>query len=166
MYSGGVIGAIISSDATVSDCVNNATVVGTEQAGGIVGCAYNSYGSTLITNCINNGNISDTGNFGAGVGGIVGFLSGYASSVDNKAPTLTYCTNNGTITGKNRAGGIAGTLGTEGGYEGFTLSASFTKCVNYGTVNGTITGDICMSKLHYNGSKPTNLTIIIDGVEY
>ena len=161
LYAGGIIGCIISEDVTVKNCINKATVIGSEQVGGIVGTAYNSDGKTEIANCKNYGAISNTGSFGAGVGGIVGFLSGYGSSVDQLAPTVRDCVNYGTITGTNRAGGIAGALGIEGSMGYYGLIATFIGCSNEGTVNGTTTADICGGKVNYGGGPTTNLTVVI-----
>ena len=169
-YTGGVIGCIIHEDITVSGgaineditvtgCINWATVNGEQQAGGIVGTAYNAGGNTKIVNCINNGAVTD--NSGYGAGGIVGFLSGYDDSVDHLAPTIENCVNHGTITGSNRAGGIAGALGIEGGMGYYELIANIIGCTNDGTVSGTTAGDICVATVNYSGVETSNLTIVI-----
>ena len=158
-YTGGVIGCIVSEDVTVTNCVNEATVNGGQQAGGIVGTAYNAGGNTKIVNCINNGAVTD--NSGYGAGGIVGFLTGYDDSVDHLAPTIENCVNHGTITGSNRAGGIAGALGIEGNMGYYELIANIIGCTNDGTVSGTTAGDICVATVNYSGVETSNLTIVI-----
>ena len=162
-YTGGIIGCIITNDVKVSKCINYADVTGGQQAGGIVGTAYNKYGTTEISECENHGSVSDKSGYGAG--GIVGFLSGYSGSKDGLAPTVRNCINYGKITGANRAGGIAGALGIEGGMGKYNLTANFIGCSNQGTVNGTTVGDICVATVNYSGADTDNLTIVISDVE-
>jgi hypothetical protein len=148
MYSGGLAGAITGADSvTIKDCVNNAAITGAgDQVGGLVGCAYENI---VFENCINNGNVTETSGFGAGAGGIVGFVTTYED--DPVAPTFINCTNNGTITSTNRAGGIVGSVGFEGGQESFAFTVTFDGCSNTGKIEGTTTGQIYGTKLSYWG---------------
>ena len=77
------------------------------------------------------------------------------------APTIENCVNHGTITGSNRAGGIAGALGIEGGMGYYELIANIIGCTNDGTVSGTTAGDICVATVNYSGVETSNLTIVI-----
>ncbi len=159
-YTGGVVGCVVTSDVRIENCVNHADINGGQQVGGIVGTAYNANGTTVIANCVNYGSVSDKSGYGAG--GIVGFLSGYGNSRDHKAPTVENCTNYGAIKGQDRAGGIGGALGIEGGMGYYNLTATFTNCQNYGSVSGTTTHDICGAKVNYSGADTSNLTIVIN----
>jgi hypothetical protein len=156
-YTGGMVGAIIYTDEVkFIDCVNNANVTSTShQAGGFVGCAY---GNVIFENCTNNGDVSETSGYGAG--GIVGFATGYD---DNEtAPAFINCKNTGNISSTVRAGGIAGSLGIEGGMGYYNLTATFTGCSNTGTISGTQTDPICGATVNYSGQSTENLTVVIN----
>ncbi len=161
----GVAGGIVGMSAVnISNSTNYGSVVGTKQAGGIVGYTF----SSTISNCVNNGAVEGTSAYstatddGYGVGGIVGTID------HNNPTTITGCTNLGNITSTNQAGGIVGkaranvgTLitncingsktikptviandssaartGVAGGIVGMS-AVSVTNSINYGTVNGT-----------------------------
>ncbi len=146
--TGGIIGWLYSSTATVSDCNNAATVKGASMAGGIAGSLGHSnvlYCGGFVSDCQNSGNISATDSDGD-VGGIVG----YADSLGS----ISLSSNYGTITGKRTAGGICGyftgievggcsnfgnvkegTLAT-GGITGY-LSTTVIDCLNQGNVSNT-----------------------------
>ena len=83
--NGGIVGRMTVS-GTISNCVNNATMVATGGAnlGGIVGAAYYTAAGCVmnITNCTNYGTV--TGSAG-GVGGIVGLSSAHVSGCTNNA---------------------------------------------------------------------------------
>ena len=80
----------ISSEAEVSNCINNGNVFGGEEAAGIIDYAE----GITVTNCINNGNISSNG--------YVGGIFSYTSSVKG-----TGLVNNGKISGLEDIGGIS-----------------------------------------------------------
>ncbi len=161
----GVAGGIVGMSAVnISNSTNYGSVVGTKQAGGIVGYTF----SSTISNCVNNGAVEGASAYstatddGYGVGGIVGTID------HNNPTTITGCTNLGNITSTNQAGGIVGkaranvgTLitncingsktikptviandssaartGVAGGIVGMS-AVSVTNSINYGTVNGT-----------------------------
>ncbi|MDD5941187.1 hypothetical protein [Fibrobacter sp.] len=100
---------------------NYGSVTGVKTAGGVAG----SVQDIVITNAINNADISGT----QGVGGIAGSL-GYNSS-------LTNAVNKGPITGKEQPAGIAG-------YFGYWVTcsaekrASMKNAINYGNINGQL----------------------------
>lgn len=112
----GIVGAMNDgTTGTVENCVNKATISGTQNVGGIVGYISSGYtaGKRVIQNCANYGDISSTGN---DAGGIVGNVSG--------AVTIQNCYNHGTISGGNwRAGGIVS-----------FLSSSYGKVLNCYTI--------------------------------
>lgn len=134
---GGIVGR---SRASISGCVNYATVTGnynTTQSGGdygcyvggIVGCAHEP--SCDVSDCVNYGSI--TGNYGL-VGGIAGDFKDTSAAT---TMSITRCINYGEVTGGTagsanggdmRVGGIAGRAGSR---------AIVTECVNMGTVTGT-----------------------------
>ncbi len=120
----------------IENCVNYATIVSTEKAGGI--CAVPAIYVT-IKNCENNGNIyvcdeTEADTLALYAGGITGSLSS-----DNY---IENCVNNGNVTitdcgsfDESFAGGICG-----------TVSGSIVNCVNKGTVCAPQTvGGICGS---------------------
>lgn len=112
----GIVGAMNDgTTGTVENCVNKATISGTQNVGGIVGYISSGYtaGKRVIQNCANYGDISSTGN---DAGGIVGNVPG--------AVTIQNCYNHGTISGGNwRAGGIVS-----------FLSSSYGKVLNCYTI--------------------------------
>lgn len=100
-YAGGLIGC--SDRVTkIINCVNNGDVEGKNYfVGGILGVIATN-GAIIIDGCTNNGNITCGAN---GAGGILGGPVAATSGAD-----ITNCINNGTITGVNKVGGIAGSF--------------------------------------------------------
>ncbi len=105
----------------IIDCVNNASVNATTQAGGIIGYVRVPYLGTsdntvLIQNCINNGAVS-ANDYNGGI-------LGYGANVVIKG-----CYNTGDISAKNNLGGIVGnTVGTK---------SEIINCYNAGKVTAT-----------------------------
>ena len=93
--AGGIVGCGYSGSRII-DCVNIGNISGSDQIGGIVGCAED----ITITGCVNNGYVYS--NYDAG--GIAGYAM---SSVE-----LSNCVNTGVIEGLGRVGGA--TSCTEG----------------------------------------------------
>ncbi len=93
---GGIVGEN-SSTGTVSNSINNATVKGRDQVGGVVG-----QNNGTVINSSNNDSV--TGN--NQTGGIAGTAQG---KIEN-------CYNTGTVTGNQQVGGIAGTNVGSGNY--------------------------------------------------
>ncbi|MBP5710779.1 MAG: hypothetical protein J6W84_07380, partial [Bacteroidales bacterium] len=125
---GGFVGAVKNSGslaATISNCINKATIVGYMEVGGIVGATA---AQLNISNCYNYGDICALNHNTDFVGGIIGDI---ASNTN-----ITSCGNYGTVYALGDvAGGIAG-----GGYRGV-----FDKCFNKGeiTADGKFVGGIC-----------------------
>lgn len=137
------IGAFVGeSNGTIINCINNTTIYGDGQRGGIVGYATGG----LIENCINNGNLNVLTS-GWNVGGILG---------EGKAE-IKGCTNNGTVYGKSthiagivgsttsnvidclNKGDIIGASWGAGGIVGYVgnVDAIISGCENIASVNGT-----------------------------
>ncbi|MBQ6676890.1 MAG: S-layer homology domain-containing protein [Clostridia bacterium] len=108
---GGVVG---STNAPVSNCENSAAVSGTEFVGGVAGLASDA---ALIYHCLNTSSAVVTGTDDE-VGGIVGAGIG---AVDN-------CVNEGTVTGMDHVGGIAGSIVGEDSF--------IRSCFNTGNISG------------------------------
>ena len=109
-----------NSNVTIVDCVNNADVSSTSEAGGAFGKKYNGNSTVLIENFTNNGNITG----GNTAGGILGWYAASDTSV-----TFKKCVNTGTIKGSNWNGGLVGTMYNGGGI--------FIDCVNGVKGDGT-----------------------------
>ena len=90
-YTGGIAGYL---DGNAYNCVNYATVQGTENVGGLFGF-YSSDGNSM-TACANYGNVTASSHT---AGGLVGYFD---------SGTIKDCANYGTIKGTNNVGGMAG----------------------------------------------------------
>ena len=98
--TGGIIGAIRSTNDVVENCVNKGTVKSSgANTGGIAGQVTSG---AVITKCANNGEVSSINQSDGAVGGIAGFV--------NLSSSLTESFNTGGVTGKKAVGGICGTL--------------------------------------------------------
>ena len=90
---------------TVENCVSNATVYGVNYVGGIIGTRDNALGRCAVTGCSFGGSVVASGDHAGGIAG-----GGYENST---APNGIHATINnntvtGTITGKDKVGGILG----------------------------------------------------------
>ena len=90
-FTGGIAGLL---DGNAYNCVNYATVQGTQYIGGLCG-DYSRTGNSM-TACANYGNVTATSNT---VGGLVGYYS---------SGTIQDCANYGNIEGTYNVGGMAG----------------------------------------------------------
>lgn len=100
--TGGIVGYSYGTGTRIENCVSNVTITSTKAAstsnyiGGIVGQT-----SGVVTNCVNNGNVTAVGGYVAGIAG-------------KATKAVTYCLNTGniTVTGSGstavRVAGIAG----------------------------------------------------------
>ncbi len=120
---GGIVGELTTDIGytTLSECKNNASLVGQNAVGGIVGlCAAHPQSETAaqtddtageivieLLGCANLGDLFGT----QSAGGIIGS----ATTVDRANVNLIGCKNSAAISGKNEIGGIAGTLLSETG---------------------------------------------------
>ena len=143
---------VLPCNLTIEGCINNATVTTTSQAsdnnrtsaGGFVG--YVNAGATVTIKSYtdengqtkkstNNGKISTTSSAdNKGVGGFVGYSYGKI--------TLTDCVNekNATITGKERVGGLVGSIGKADSDSQKEMVIS--GCENKATVTSNSTNDV------------------------
>lgn len=112
-YTGAIAGY---NEGTIKDCQlgKKGIVNGKTYTGGIAG-----YSSQPMSSLRNKGSVTGTG---TNTGGIVGFIEASGTA-------LLYCQNEGTVTGNENTGGIAG-LFTSGADAG----ASIQECDNKGTV--------------------------------
>ena len=126
---GGVIG-LISSEVTVSGCVNNAaaTVSGNSHLGGIVGQIEGDT-NALVTDCHNYAAVTSLSEEAASsihIGGVAGIVGTGAR--------LTYSSNAGAVSGigsDSSTGGIGGVTGSS------WTNATVSNCTNTGAVTGT-----------------------------
>lgn len=113
-HAGGIAGSIFGKQPTITGCTNEGKIEGFECTGGIVGWAMDN-ATPIITDCKNNAEIKGNGQ---NIGGILGYITA--------SGTLTGCTNNGNIFGKQNVDGIVG--------NGKSL-CTITNCVNNGKIN-------------------------------
>ena len=122
------IGGIVSlaENTDIINCTNNATVIGLNSVGGIVGEYISNSGDNKFYRCINNGKVMSTGTFAEGdtsnsaTGGLIGKMdisSGSSFIIDCSA-------NNGPVTGKvgHAVGGLVGNGNANGD---FTIAQSY-----------------------------------------
>ena len=127
-FAGVLAGKVVRT--TISNVTTNGTIVskgGT--VGGIIGGAF-SGGTSSISNCDNSVSVTSSMDF---AGGIIGGNTGNKNQVVN----ITNCKNNGNITSREYAGGIAGILRRE---QTTTTKSVIDGCTNYGNIKvaGTI----------------------------
>lgn len=114
----------LSTQLVITNCVNNATIYGYNQIGGIVGVANSN---TTMKNTVNNGNVTSFNNYAAGMVGRLG--SNYDTTGNPDAiHTFENCVNNGDILGTNQyAAGMVGFCPD---------NVTFEYCVNNGDLSG------------------------------
>lgn len=102
--------------ASISGVTVTGKISGKQYVGGIAGYAYSS---TLITNCMNQANVSATGIY---AGGIVGRVNG----IDSNIAKITGCVNSGSVSNgaNNYCGGITG----------YAQYVTVSSCYNTGSV--------------------------------
>jgi len=141
-YVGGIVG-YISTDTRISNCVNNADIIGGgNSCGGIVGMVHSA---SIIENCINLGIVRSNGGL---IGGIVGIRN--ASAVSAAATTITNCINYGIVKGNNSVG-VGGIIGGITGASNTTIS----DCINSGIVEGSGGVVGCIVGSNGGGSRTT-----------
>lgn len=127
-FAGVLAGKVVRT--TISNVTTNGTIVskgGT--VGGIIGGAFGG-GTSSISNCDNSVSVTSSMDF---AGGIIGGNTGNKNQVVN----ITNCKNNGNITSREYADGIAGILRRE---QTTTTKSVIDGCTNYGNIKvaGTI----------------------------
>lgn len=101
-----MIGSIAGRmQGTVENCKSFAEVYGTSYVGGIIGTRDNAMGICSITNC-EFGGVVEAGKDHAG--GIIGGAYSNGTAPNGGRITVTDCSSDGRITGKDKVGGIMG----------------------------------------------------------
>lgn len=135
-YAGGIVGRFYDYTGTIDYCINEGQVSGDyDYVGGIVG--YIFVNKMTLSNCENRGNVISPADC---VGGVVG-----AAGVKdiNTIVVVKDCLNSGTVTGRDKTGGIEGCLiGTTSNYieshpENTKSSISLEGNLNVGAVSAT-----------------------------
>lgn len=155
-YVGGIVGLWISSTGTIQldNCSVDGNVYGDVGVGGVVGEASSrEIGNIIMSDCLSNTSVSASGN---NVGGLVGntsrmntgslriensvnngsvisttssYVGGVVGSVSS-GTTVDACINNGSVSGREFVGGIAGSVAWSG--------ATVRNSTNNGAVTGTL----------------------------
>ena len=117
--AGGIVGYIYTGVkdqntglCTITNCVNNGKVLGSNQVGGIGGWVRLN---VVATKCVNNGEVESNGNYAGGLFSRVGSDSFTATETELKMSTakLVDCVNNGKATSfKSQLGGMVGYANT------------------------------------------------------
>lgn len=116
--SNGAIGGIAGhSNAGISNCINEASVTGTETVGGIAGVHFSGFDP--LTCCVNKGKVKGT----TSVGGIVG---------KHTRGNIVKCLNTANVEGEQHLGGIAGTVAQA------SVGCIVSCCLNNGNVASTL----------------------------
>ena len=119
MSVGGLLGAVVDGNISVSYCRSRADIRAPRLLGGIAGYQNNRTGDTLFYACENLGDLySDSDS----VGGILGFAQ------DGQTLKMQYCANRGDITGDNC---ICGLLGY---HLSKNTDSRIENCINLGSV--------------------------------
>lgn len=127
---GGIAG--VSTQITVANCTNNASVSGNENVGGIVGlCELSQNPSVSFGGNTNSGEVRGRNNC---VGGVVGAFSSVAQSTRNWTITVSNNSNGGEVHGDSKVGGIVGSV-CGNAYSG-TRTVALSNCSNAGKIFG------------------------------
>lgn len=145
-YAGGIVGK--STNGTIRNCTNNATIEGVTYLGGVVGSLEGSntltgnvnYGSVTSTNTETISGVDPDGNDSSGVYSYTGGIAGTTqySSTETYCYTFDSCTNYGTVTvgsGSQRVGGIVSEIFASRNDDD-SYNSSITGCYNYGKITG------------------------------
>ena len=129
---GGIVG-IAYGKTTIEGCVNNCTVSGKNNVGGIAGRTHNGADGVIIINCVNNGTVTGTTK---NTGGIIGGVN----STDGPL-TVQKCINTGDVTGVTNVGGIVGLFNATPSSGDEARVFIMSECVNGGAVTTTQASD-------------------------
>lgn len=122
---GGIVGYIDGGTISVTDTTNNGRVLAKttdDQCGGIVGYIKAANTGSKIQNCFNTGSIGNDGTT------VAIYSGGIVAQTATSNVAIVSCTNIGSVTAKNIAGGIMATS---------SVDITVTDCTNKGTVNAT-----------------------------
>ncbi len=159
----GLVGRVTPPLAVI-DCTNSVDVTNTAKAsantnvGGFIGACVASSDSTIsLTNCVNEGNIT---NGGARSGGLVGYFTISARLVNIN---IVNCKNTGAVAASQAAGGLVGNAQIMRSLAGskFTMQ----DCVNEGAVTASIaTAGGIVSVLLDVPAEANNVTVTLDNL--
>ncbi|MBR5916135.1 MAG: hypothetical protein IKZ57_06785 [Spirochaetia bacterium] len=121
---GGVVCLTNTLGCTLTNCVNEGTITGSNAANGLGGVLGYANASTVLTSCSNSGTVAD-GTNGDFVGGVVGYIH------DGTGISLTSCTNSGSVTGKTYTGGVVGY------HAGIANTFNISNSSNSGAISGS-----------------------------
>ena len=135
--AGGIVGYIYTGVkdqetglCTITNCVNNGKVLGSNQVGGIGGWVRLN---VVATKCVNNGEVESNNNYAGGLFSRIGSDGFTATETAVKLcdAKLVDCVNNGKVTSrKSQLGGIVGYANTY---------VEFVNCVNNADIKGETT---------------------------
>ena len=130
---GGIAG--YNNNGIISNCENQALVVGNNNIGGIAG--YMSVnGDNKADQNINNGEISGNSN----IGGVFGYLTSQTVKTDDDfSYAVAQNENNNSVNGKNNVGGVIGNITPAGKYSSSWYGVGYFT-VSVFTNNGEVTG--------------------------
>ncbi len=132
---GGIVGALVGN-SSMENCTASVNVSGNVNVGGLVG----SISGSTVSNChFLSGEITGIGNDNEGIGGIVG-------NAQTGASTVSDCSANASVKGKQLVGGLCGWLCND--------DHSFSNCIMKGSI--TITSEACgglVGQLSYSKGK-------------
>jgi hypothetical protein len=135
-YTGGLIGAIWSGAANISNCYSTGNVNGWENTGGLVGLTYWN-ASVIISNCFSTGTVTTarTNHWWGNVGGLLGVAASYspvviANSYHAGLVTMVYPPDSA-----GKTGGIVG--GIDGGFSVSVPNSYYNSANTPGQGGGT-----------------------------
>ena len=153
--AGGIVCLTNTGNCTIKNCINNGSVKGVTD-NGVGGIAAYVNANTTISGCTNNAEIgSNTDKYSGGI-------AGYVTSKTDNILIDDNCTNTGSVTAYQDAGGIVGIItglanitncsnsgainagqnGNGGGIAGSTHQSNITGCRNTASVHGKYAGGV------------------------
>ncbi|MCD8321296.1 MAG: hypothetical protein LUC89_00230 [Oscillospiraceae bacterium] len=141
---GGVIGQISSAYGmvTVSGCVNNGAITGKSYVGGIVGQADPSAVESTLSGCANHGAVYASNAAVGGIMGSYGIFSLYVKAENCVQFAILDCVNDGDVSNEQGILGTGGILGLADTLTDTTDTLLLSGCVNYGDVQGSVSGHL------------------------
>ena len=152
--TGGLIGAIDSSEVAVVDCTADVDIDARSQGGGFIGKVTGTSGSVVFTRCVAEGDIAaDSTDIGGFVGEVTGLMrcngctakgavvgssssvGGFVGNISKDNCVFTDCAAEGAVSGSGATGGFVG-------YTAYAKSNEFYRCTARGSVTGVDSGNI------------------------
>ncbi len=138
--TGGIVGQ--SNRSTYTSVVNNGNIIetnsaGTTNVGGFIGMlTFKATRATVLTNCVNNGDVTVVNNANAKYS-VGGFIGGSYSTANNTNLVVKSCLNTGDI---SCAAGTSSNFPYVGGIMSvvnYNVNTAIEDCVNTGTITST-----------------------------